>query len=63
MENKKINNWEEVKEKIKKEHSHLTEDDLIYEAGKEEELMKRLAARLDKSEEEVRNWLSLIGLR
>ncbi|MBC6995767.1 CsbD family protein [Neolewinella lacunae] len=50
-------NWNEVKEKIKLEYAELTEDDLLYEEGKEDELFGRLQRRTGKSKEEMTHWL------
>jgi hypothetical protein len=61
MKNEKIENWELVKDRLKKEYPHLTEDDLIYEAGKEEELLLRLQQRLKKNKEEIRKYLSFVA--
>ena len=61
MEDKLINNWTTVKEKLKDEFPHLTEDDLIYEIGKEEELLTRLQEKLNKNKEDLKGWLSLMG--
>ena len=39
----------------------LTDQDLVYEIGKEEELLERLQKKLNKNEHEIRKWLSLMG--
>ncbi len=49
--------WEEVKGKIKLEYADLTEDDLLYEEGKEDELFGRLRSRMGKSKEEMTHYL------
>lgn len=61
MKDEKIKDWEAVKERLKKEHPGLTEDDLIYEIGKEEELLERLQKRLNRNKQEIRKWLSFMG--
>lgn len=50
-------NWNEIKGKLKKTYGDLTEEDLYYTEGKEEELIGRLQKRLGKSREEVRKIL------
>ncbi|WP_425440057.1 CsbD family protein [Prosthecobacter debontii] len=45
--------WHETKGKLKQKYAELTEDDLLYEEGKEDELYGRLQKRLGKSREEV----------
>ena len=47
-------NWNEKKGKLKQKFSKLTDDDLMYVEGKEEELLGRLQKRLGKSKDEVR---------
>lgn len=49
--------WNEVKGKLKQTYSQLTEDDLRYEEGKEEELLGRLQQKLGKSRDEVIKYL------
>jgi uncharacterized protein YjbJ (UPF0337 family) len=47
-------NWNEIKGKLKQKFADLTDDDLTFAEGKEEEMLGRLQQRLGKSEEEVR---------
>ncbi len=47
-------NWKEIKGKLKQNYGELTDDDLIYEEGKEDELVGRLEKKLGKSKDEVR---------
>jgi len=61
MEIEKIENWEEKKEHLKKAFPQLTQADLVYELGKEGELLRRLQEKLNKNEHEIRKWLSLMG--
>ena len=49
--------WNELKGKVKQAHGDLTDDDLRYEEGREEELYGRLQRKLGKSREEVIDWL------
>ena len=46
--------WNEVKGKLKQKYGDLTDDDLIFVEGKEDELLGRLQQRLGKSKEELR---------
>ncbi|HEY5919814.1 MAG TPA: CsbD family protein [Chryseolinea sp.] len=46
-------NWNEVKGKLKQKYADLTDDDLMFAEGKEEELFGRLQQRLGKSKEEI----------
>lgn len=46
--------WNMVKGKLKQKYAQLTDDDLIFAEGKEEELYGRLQQRLGKTREEIR---------
>jgi uncharacterized protein YjbJ (UPF0337 family) len=45
--------WNEIKGKLKQKYADLTDDDLIYTEGKEDELYGKLQTKLGKSKEEV----------
>ncbi len=47
-------NWNEVKGKLKKKYAQLTEDDLLFNEGREDELYGRLQKKLGKTKEEIR---------
>ena len=47
-------NWNELKGKLKQKYGQLTDDDLTFAEGKEEEMLGRLQQRLGKSKEDVR---------
>ena len=49
--------WNEVKGKLKQKYAQLTDDDLKYAEGKEDELIGRLQKKLGKNAEEVRQML------
>ena len=51
-------NWKEVSGKLKQRFANLTDDDLLFKEGKEEELMGRLQKKLGTTKEELR---TLIG--
>jgi len=46
-------NWNEVKGKIKQAYANLTEDDLKYEEGKDDELLGRLQQKVGKGRDEL----------
>lgn len=50
--------WNEIKGKVKKAVADLSEDDLQYEEGAEEELLGKLQQKMGKTKEEVENWLN-----
>lgn len=47
-------NWNELKGKLKQKYAQLTDDDLTFVEGKEDELFGRLQKRLGKNKEELR---------
>lgn len=49
--------WNEIKGKLKQKYAQLTDDDLAYTEGKDEELVGKLQKKLGKSAEEVRQML------
>ena len=46
--------WNEVKGKLKQKYGELTDDDLLFTEGKEDELYGRLQTKLGKTKEEIR---------
>ncbi len=46
-------NWEKIKGQLKQKFALLTDDDLKFEEGKEEEMMGNLQIRLGKTKEEL----------
>ena len=50
-------NWNEVKGKLKQKYGQLTDQDLMFAEGKEDELLGRLQNRLGKSQDELRSEL------
>lgn len=50
-------NWHMIKGKLKQQFSNLTEDDLMYEEGREEEMYGRIQRRIGKSKEEVKRFI------
>jgi uncharacterized protein YjbJ (UPF0337 family) len=50
-------NWNEIKGKAKQKWGNLTDDDLLYEEGKEDELYGRIQKKTGKTKEEVKKWI------
>ena len=46
--------WNEVKGKLKQKYGQLTDDDLTFAEGKEDELVGRIQKRLGKTKDELR---------
>lgn len=47
-------NWNELKGKMKQKFADLTDDDLLYEEGKEDELFGRIQKKVGKTKDEVK---------
>ena len=61
MNNLKIKGaWNEVAGKFKQQYANLTDDDLLFKEGKEDELLGRLQKKIGKSKEEIRNLIEKI---
>ncbi|HLR35884.1 MAG TPA: CsbD family protein [Tissierellales bacterium] len=50
--------WNQIKGKVKSTYADLTDNDLMYAEGKEEELLGKLQKKTGKSREEVNSWLN-----
>jgi uncharacterized protein YjbJ (UPF0337 family) len=49
--------WNEVKGKLKQSYGNLTDDDLVFAEGKDDELLGRLQKKLGKSKDEIRQMI------
>jgi uncharacterized protein YjbJ (UPF0337 family) len=47
-------NWNEVKGKLKQKYARLTDDDLTFAEGKDDEFLGRLQQKLGKTKEDLR---------
>lgn len=48
-------NWHEVKGKLKQKYAQLTDDDVTFAEGKDEEMLGRLQQKLGKTKEQIRS--------
>jgi uncharacterized protein YjbJ (UPF0337 family) len=48
-------NWNEIKGKLKSKYANLTDDDLLFAEGKEDEMLGRLQQKLGRTKEELRD--------
>ncbi len=51
-------NWNEMKGKLKQKFAELTDDDLLYVEGKEDELYGRIQQKVGKSKDEVKKMIA-----
>jgi uncharacterized protein YjbJ (UPF0337 family) len=52
--------WNEIAGKLKQQFANLTDDDLLFKEGKEEELLGRLQQKLGKTKEDLRKLIAKI---
>ena len=50
--------WNELKGKLKQAYGNLTDDDLKYEEGKEDELLGRLQKKTGKTKDDLKKWFN-----
>lgn len=51
-------NWNEIKGKLKQKYADLTDNDLLYEEGKEDELYGKIQKRIGKTKDEIKKWIA-----
>ena len=60
FEDKVKGNWNEIKGKLKQEYGDLTDNDLMYDEGKSDELLGNIQKKTGKSKEEVKSFIDSI---
>jgi len=50
--------WNETKGKIKQAYGDLTDDDLAYQEGKDDEMLGKLQQKTGKSRDELVKWIN-----
>lgn len=50
-------NWNQFKGELKQKYGQLTDDDLAYEEGKEDELLGRIQEKTGETKEDIKNWV------
>lgn len=53
--------WEQVREKLKEVNLDLTNEDLEYQPGKEQELLERLSMKMKKDIPAVKAWVESVS--
>lgn len=48
--------WNQLKGKVKQQWGNLTDDDLTYVEGQEDELYGRIQEKTGKSKDEIKSW-------
>lgn len=50
-------NWKILKGQVKSEYGELTDDDLLYEEGKEDELLGRIQKKTGQTKEKINSFI------
>ncbi len=50
-------NWNIIKGELKQKYGQLTDDDLAYTEGQEDELLGRIQKKTGESKEELKAWI------
>ncbi len=50
--------WNEIKGKLKQKYAQLTDDDLLFAEGKDDELLGRLETNLGETKEQLREHIA-----
>ena len=53
--------WPEVKERLMENDLSLTDEDLDYQPGREEELLERLQKKMNKPKEEIKAYIESVS--
>jgi len=54
-------NWNVIKGSLKQKYAELTDDDLVYEEGKEDELLGRLQKKIGDTKENLKTFIDSVG--
>jgi uncharacterized protein YjbJ (UPF0337 family) len=60
IEDKIKGNWNQVKGRLKQSYGTLTDNDLQYEEGKEDELLGRIQEKTGKTKSEIKDLIDSI---
>lgn len=58
FEDKMKGNWNQIKGKVKQKYGDLTDDDLTYVEGKEDELLGRIQEKTGESKEAIQRYIN-----
>lgn len=59
-EDKLKGNWNQVKGELKKKYGSLTDDDLKYEEGQEDQLMGKIQEKTGETKDSIKNFIDNI---
>lgn len=50
-------NWNQIKGQLKQNYADLTDDDLLYQEGQEEELLGRIQKKTGEAKDKIKNFI------
>lgn len=53
-------NWNQIKGQLKQKYANLTDDDLTFTEGKEDELLGKIQEKTGETKETIKNWIDSI---
>ncbi len=53
-------NWNEIKGKLKEEYGELTDNDLMYQEGMEDQLLGRIQKKTGQTKEQIKQFIDSI---
>lgn len=56
-EDKIKGNWNQLKGKVKQQYGELTDDDLKYQEGKEDELLGKIQEKTGKAKDDIKKFI------
>ena len=59
-EDKLKGNWNQIKGKLKQQYGDLTDDDLTYSEGKEDEMLGRIQKKTGESKEKLKDFIDRV---
>lgn len=62
LEDKIKGNWNQLKGELKQKFSKLTDNDLTYVEGKEDELLGRIQEKTGESKEKIKEFIDGVGV-
>jgi uncharacterized protein YjbJ (UPF0337 family) len=61
MPNQEIKgNWNELKGKLKQSFAELTDDDLLYEEGQQDEMWGKIQKKIGKTKEQIKDLIDKV---
>lgn len=57
LKDKLTGNWNIMKGKLKEEYAELTDNDLVYEEGQEDQLLGNIQKKTGQTKEAIKSWI------